>query len=145
MQSERLIEFFSLRQCPGVIDLISHLSDDSDPRGHPVEVGSSSIHDEGRVLDEITLAMRRFGFGHSPATHETCEYGCHSEWHKAIYIGRPASRDGKVPAISPLDWLELFSQVADGVSEPALRRFDLFCGNIALMFKSDATEIISNL
>jgi hypothetical protein len=114
-QADRLREFFLNRDCPGIAKLVAYLAENPDLR----EIGSSSWIDNERVLDEITLAMRKYGFPHLPAYLAFCDCGEHSEWHKHLYIG------GRIP---PLDWLMLFSMNVEKVSQKALSKFDRGCG-----------------
>jgi hypothetical protein len=132
-ESECLSKFFFEHNCPGIAKLVEFLAK-SIASGDPcLEIGSSSWVDNERVLDEITLAMRKYGFPHIPASHVRCDCGEHHEWHKHLYVG------GR---ISPLDWLTLFSHHAGSISPKALDLFDKGCGGFADIFSSDGgTEI----
>ena len=70
-QADRLREFFLNRDCPGIAKLVAYLAENPDLR----EIGSSSWIDNERVLDEITLAMRKYGFPHFRAIQVMLSHG----------------------------------------------------------------------
>ncbi len=128
-EPQRLRQYFENRNCYGIAQLITYLSEDDADRGRCIQIGSSSWIDNDRVLDKITLLMRQYGFPHLPTYLVTCLCGEHSEWHKHLYIGERAAPDGVW--VMPLDWLTLFSRHIDAISPQALDLFDRGCGGFA--------------
>jgi hypothetical protein len=130
---ERLRGFFDQRGYRGIVRLINHLAEGI-RRGRPCcEIGSSSWIDNERVLDEITLAMSKYGFPHLPAYQAFCECSEHAEWHKHLYIGG---------SVSPLDWLTLFSMNLESVLPKALALFDSGCNWLVEMEENSGEEVV---
>ena len=129
-ETQRLSALFRSYNCPGIARLVLHLAQKTVDGQPYLELGSSSWVDNDRVLDEITLVMRRYGFPHLSAYLVSLDE--HREWHKHLYIG------GRIP---PLDWLTLFSRHIANISPQALDLFDRGCGGFVNIDVDGGTEI----
>ncbi len=107
---------YNKRGMNGVVALLDLINKLEQKGSSPVDFGSSSLGPKVRLgLIELHAAVgtrtdRRLPF---------------------FYIGRPASRDGTIPAFTPLQHMALILEVIDLVSQDARDSFNLLCETLA--------------
>lgn len=108
---------FASAKMSGVVSLIDMFVESKRRNKEITEIGSSSLGDKIYVSMAFIYKSMAVKFPDQPFSF--------------FYIGRPVSRDGKRPALTWVEHLDMLRQVLEEIpAEPRLD-FDLFCGTFA--------------
>ena len=124
MQTASAIAAYQAAKCPGTVFLIDILEKDPLLGESVYQIGYEAISDRDGVLDEITLAMARFGAIHYPSYERPSLDG---RWKK-FFIGQDIDSGPPIPA---LKWLNDFATIIDTISSRARICFNYLCAVFA--------------